>query len=184
MGRAPPRERSPRSARGGNRTGISPGVALRRSLRRPRSEPWCIETLEGGGLPRARVTKWGRLTRARSCRPASAHATPSSGPCLGSYTFPAHEKRVGALAEEMGFRHVSLSSEVMPMVKAVPRGFTTAADAYLTPIIARYVKSFRSGFDEVGSRDGHRGMDSGMDVPSQTSFGRPCMHGRRGSVRQ
>lgn len=35
------------------------------------------------------------------------------------------------------------------MVKAVPRGFTTAADAYLTPVIARYVESFRSGFDEV-----------------------------------
>lgn len=49
----------------------------------------------------------------------------------------------------MGFKHVSLSSEVMPMVKAVPRGFTTAADAYLTPVIARYVESFRSGFDEV-----------------------------------
>lgn len=66
-----------------------------------------------------------------------------------SYTFPEHEQRVGKLAKEMGFKHVSLSSEVMPMVKAVPRGFTTAADAYLTPVIARYVQSFRSGFDEV-----------------------------------
>lgn len=57
---------------------------------------------------------------------------------------------MGQLAEEMGFTHVSLSSEVMSMVKAVPRGFTTAADAYLTPVIKRYVKSFRSGFDQVG----------------------------------
>lgn len=56
---------------------------------------------------------------------------------------------MGRLAGEMGFTHVSLSSEVMSMVKAVPRGFTTAADAYLTPVIARYVKSFRSGFDQV-----------------------------------
>ncbi len=66
-----------------------------------------------------------------------------------SYTFAEHEQRVGKLAEDMGFTHVSLSSEVMSMVKAVPRGFTTAADAYLTPVIARYVKSFRSGFDQV-----------------------------------
>lgn len=66
-----------------------------------------------------------------------------------SYTYAEHEQRVGKLAAEMGFAHVSLSSEVMSMVKAVPRGFTTAADAYLTPVIARYVKSFRSGFDEV-----------------------------------
>eukprot|EP00903_Cladosiphon_okamuranus_P015215 g14063.t1 len=67
---------------------------------------------------------------------------------LHSYTFAEHERRVGQLAEEMGFTHVSLSSEVMSMVKAVPRGFTTAADAYLTPVIKRYVKSFRSGFDQ------------------------------------
>ncbi|CAM9499853.1 unnamed protein product, partial [Laminaria digitata] len=67
---------------------------------------------------------------------------------MHSYTFAEHEERVGKLAQEMGFSHVSLSSEVVPMVKAVPRGFTTAADAYLTPVIARYVKSFRSGFDQ------------------------------------
>lgn len=68
---------------------------------------------------------------------------------MESYTFPKHEERVGKLAREMGFKHVSMSSEVMPMVKAVPRGFTTAADAYLTPVIARYVESFRAGFDQV-----------------------------------
>lgn len=78
-----------------------------------------------------------------------------------SYTFAEHERRVGQLAEEMGFTHVSLSSEVMPMVKAVPRGFTTAADAYLTPVIKRYVKSFRSGFDQVSAGDGGGGGSGG-----------------------
>lgn len=39
----------------------------------------------------------------------------------------------------MGFTCVSLSSVVMPMVKMVPRGFTAAADAYLTPHIMRWV---------------------------------------------
>jgi 5-oxoprolinase (ATP-hydrolysing) len=51
--------------------------------------------------------------------------------------FPQHEQAVGQLAREMGFRQVSLSSAVMPMVKMVPRGFTAAADAYLTPHIMR-----------------------------------------------
>lgn len=74
-----------------------------------------------------------------------------------SYTFAEHERRVGQLADEMGFTHVSLSSEVMSMVKAVPRGFTTAADAYLTPVIKRYVKSFRSGFDQVRAGGGGGG---------------------------
>lgn len=40
----------------------------------------------------------------------------------------------------MGFSHVSLSSHVTPMVKAVPRGFTASSDAYLTPHIKAYLK--------------------------------------------
>ncbi|KAM6412713.1 LOW QUALITY PROTEIN: 5-oxoprolinase [Pluvialis apricaria] len=57
-----------------------------------------------------------------------------------------HEEQVGALAREMGFRHVSLSSAVAGMVRAVPRGYTACADAYLTPCIHRYLESFRAGF--------------------------------------
>lgn len=53
---------------------------------------------------------------------------------------------MGALARELGFRQVSLSSDVMPMVRAVPRGYTACADAYLTPCIGRYLEGFRAGF--------------------------------------
>lgn len=66
---------------------------------------------------------------------------------LHSYTFPHHENRVKAIAEEMGFEQISLSSEVMPMVRMVPRGCTTCVDAYLTPVIKRYLQSFSKGFD-------------------------------------
>ncbi|XP_015426864.1 PREDICTED: 5-oxoprolinase, partial [Myotis davidii] len=54
---------------------------------------------------------------------------------MHSYTWAQHEQQVGALAREMGFTHVSLSSEAMPMVRIVPRGHTACADAYLTPAI-------------------------------------------------
>ena len=65
-----------------------------------------------------------------------------------SYTYGAHEQAVGQLARSMGvFTEVSLSSEVMPMVKMVPRGHTACAAAYLTPKIATYLSSVRSGFD-------------------------------------
>eukprot|EP00873_Tetraselmis_striata_P028673 jgi/Tetstr1/448937/TSEL_036163.t1 len=64
-----------------------------------------------------------------------------------SAIFPDHERQVGELARSMGFTQVSMSSEIMPMVKMVPRGFTTAADAYLTPHIMRYLSTFQSGFD-------------------------------------
>jgi len=65
-----------------------------------------------------------------------------------SALYPDHETQVGELASSLGFTQVSLSSIVMPMVKMVPRGFTAAADAYLTPHILRYVETFSSGFDK------------------------------------
>ncbi|XP_015124792.1 5-oxoprolinase [Diachasma alloeum] len=56
-----------------------------------------------------------------------------------SYSFGEHERRVGELAKSFDFLHVSLSHEVMPMTRIVPRGFTTSADAYLTPHIQNYL---------------------------------------------
>jgi len=67
---------------------------------------------------------------------------------LHSYTFTAHELLLGRIAKEIGFGQVSLSSQVMPMVKMVPRGLTTCIDAYLTPVINAYLQSFKSGFDK------------------------------------
>ena len=46
----------------------------------------------------------------------------------------------------MGFTHVSLSSSVMPMIRIVPRGFTTSVDTYLTPAIKKYLQGFSAGF--------------------------------------
>lgn len=56
------------------------------------------------------------------------------------YRFPEHEKAAGRLAQELGFKQVSLSHEVSPLVKLVPRGDTTVVDAYLSPILRRYVE--------------------------------------------
>ncbi|XP_015431723.1 PREDICTED: 5-oxoprolinase [Dufourea novaeangliae] len=65
-----------------------------------------------------------------------------------SYMFAEHEIRVGELAREAGFPQVSLSHEVMPMTRIVPRGFTACADAYLTPHIKQYLEGFASGFKD------------------------------------
>lgn len=65
---------------------------------------------------------------------------------MHSYTWSSHEQQIGELAHSLGFTHVSLSSEVMPMIRMVPRGYTACADAYLTPCIQRYLDGFRSGF--------------------------------------
>jgi len=59
-----------------------------------------------------------------------------------------HEKRLGELARSIGFKNVTLSSDIMPMIKIVPRGTSAIADAYLTPCIQQYLKGFFAGFDE------------------------------------
>src|SRR6478735_6059624 len=58
---------------------------------------------------------------------------------MHAYRFPEHEKRVAALARELDFAQVSASHEVSPLIKLVGRGDTTVVDAYLSPILRRYV---------------------------------------------
>jgi 5-oxoprolinase (ATP-hydrolysing) len=68
---------------------------------------------------------------------------------LHAYVYPEHERRIGELAASMGcFTQISLSHQVMPMVKLVSRGHTTSAAAYLTPKITTYLASFQAGFDK------------------------------------
>jgi 5-oxoprolinase (ATP-hydrolysing) len=58
---------------------------------------------------------------------------------LHAYRFPAHEARALELAREAGFPQVSVSHRVSPLMKLVSRGDTTVVDAYLSPVLRRYV---------------------------------------------
>ncbi|MFI9763825.1 hydantoinase B/oxoprolinase family protein [Streptomyces sp. NPDC051963] len=60
--------------------------------------------------------------------------------CMHSHLHPAHEQAVGELAARIGFPQISLSSEVSPLMKLVPRGDTAVVDAYLSPVLRRYVQ--------------------------------------------
>ena len=59
---------------------------------------------------------------------------------MHAYRFPAHEQQVARVARDMGFTQVSVSHEVSPLIKLVGRGDTTVVDAYLSPILRRYVE--------------------------------------------
>jgi 5-oxoprolinase (ATP-hydrolysing) len=69
---------------------------------------------------------------------------------LHSYRHPAHERSVGALLQELGFEHVSLSSSLAPLIKIVPRAQTAVVDAYLGPIIADYLVRIGRAVGDVG----------------------------------
>jgi hypothetical protein len=59
--------------------------------------------------------------------------------CMHGYRYPAHETRIGEIARAAGFTQVSESHATSPLMKLISRGDTTLVDAYLSPIIARYV---------------------------------------------
>ncbi len=69
--------------------------------------------------------------------------------CLHSHLYPAHERAIGELAEAVGFGQVSCSSEVSPLMKLVPRGDTTVVDAYLSPVLRRYVSHVAAELEGV-----------------------------------
>ncbi|MFZ4155357.1 hydantoinase B/oxoprolinase family protein [Streptomyces pseudogriseolus] len=69
--------------------------------------------------------------------------------CLHSDRHPAHEQAVGELAARTGFPQISLSSEVSPLMKLVPRGDTAVVDAYLSPVLRRYVRQVADALEGV-----------------------------------
>lgn len=63
---------------------------------------------------------------------------------LHGYLYPSHEQQAAAVARSLGFRQVSLSSEVAPEIGFVDRAGTTVVDAFLTPVLADYLAGLRS----------------------------------------
>jgi 5-oxoprolinase (ATP-hydrolysing) len=68
---------------------------------------------------------------------------------MHAWKYPAHEQRLAALAREGGFTQVSASHAVSPLLRLVPRGDTTVVDAYLSPILRRYVEQVASELEGV-----------------------------------
>ncbi len=63
---------------------------------------------------------------------------------MHGYKFKKHEELIQKLAKNIGFDQISISSQVSPLVKIVCRGDTTVADAYLSPILKKYLNNFTS----------------------------------------
>ncbi len=66
---------------------------------------------------------------------------------LHGYLNPAHELQIGQIAAELGFTQISLSHQVSRLAKLVGRGDTTVVDAYLSPILRRYVGQVEAALD-------------------------------------
>jgi 5-oxoprolinase (ATP-hydrolysing) len=103
---------------------------------------------------------------------------------LHSYNYPDHEIIIGKIAKELGFKQISLSSEIMPMIKIVPRGDTAVIDAYLTPKIKEYLHGFQAGFSGPFSKNNLLFMqsDGGLSPADQFRGCNSILSGPAGGV--
>ncbi|MFD0373800.1 hydantoinase B/oxoprolinase family protein [Streptomyces sp. NPDC127112] len=69
--------------------------------------------------------------------------------CLHSALYPAHEQAIGELAAGLGFPQVSLSCSTGRLTRLVPRGDTAVVDAYLSPVLGRYVRQVAGELDGI-----------------------------------
>ncbi len=70
---------------------------------------------------------------------------------LFSFLYPEHERQVRALAEELAPGcYITASADVLPLVREYPRMSTTVVNAYIGPILAKYIRRLGSGLDDVG----------------------------------
>ncbi|URD49906.1 hydantoinase/oxoprolinase N-terminal domain-containing protein [Chroococcidiopsis sp. CCNUC1] len=76
---------------------------------------------------------------------------------MHGYRYPHHEQQVAAVARKIGFTQISVSHEVSPLMKLVSRGDTTVVDAYLSPILRRYVDRVAS---QLGGSRGKRAEEA------------------------
>ncbi len=79
---------------------------------------------------------------------------------MHGYRFTDHETTVAALAREIGFSQVSVSHDVSPLMKLVSRGDTTVVDAYLSPILRRYVDRVAGEIEGASGSDGQPSNDA------------------------
>ncbi|MDH3400303.1 MAG: hydantoinase B/oxoprolinase family protein [Chromatiales bacterium] len=96
---------------------------------------------------------------------------------MHAYRYAAHEQQAARLATQVGFTQVSTSHDVIPLIRLVGRGDTTVADAYLSPLLLRYIQGLRQELGDtrlmfmqssggLTSADFFRGRDSILSGPA------------------
>jgi 5-oxoprolinase (ATP-hydrolysing) len=99
---------------------------------------------------------------------------------MHGYQYNQHEKQLMQLAKEIGYKQISASHEVSPLQKLISRGETTLVDAYLTPMLLRYIQNISKGLNQktaaqllfmqssggLTSADTFRGRDAILSGPA------------------
>ncbi|KAL3474796.1 Hydantoinase B/oxoprolinase-domain-containing protein [Aspergillus californicus] len=101
---------------------------------------------------------------------------------LHSYLFPDHESKVASLAEEVGFRYVTTSSDICPVIKYLDRSTSVCSEAFLYPIVKHYIADFEAGFSVLPRRVDFMCSDGGLRSASKFRGNEALLSGPAGGV--
>ncbi|KAF5017700.1 hypothetical protein F66182_10356 [Fusarium sp. NRRL 66182] len=101
---------------------------------------------------------------------------------MHAYIFPDHEKVVARIAKDVGFEFITTSSETSPAINFLNRSNSTCSEAYLYPIIRRYVDNFQSGFKIPPKRVEFMCSDGGLKKADRFRGNEALLSGPAGGV--
>ncbi|KAL2210539.1 hypothetical protein CC79DRAFT_1355222 [Sarocladium strictum] len=101
---------------------------------------------------------------------------------MHSYLLPDHENIVADIARNLGFEYVTISSETSPSIKLLNRSTSTCSEAYLYPVIQRYIQSFQSGFKTLPQRIDFMCSDGGLKKADKFRGNEALLSGPAGGV--
>lgn len=101
---------------------------------------------------------------------------------MHSYLYPDHEKSVAAIARDVGFKYISISSDTSPTIKYLRRSTSVCSEAYLYPVIRRYVENFEAGFEHLPNRVEFICSDGGLKQAGRFKGNEALLSGPAGVV--
>ncbi|KAH6884564.1 Hydantoinase B/oxoprolinase-domain-containing protein [Thelonectria olida] len=101
---------------------------------------------------------------------------------MHSYLYPDHENDVAAIAKEVGFKYITTSSQTSPTIKFLRRSTSVCSEAYLYPVIRRYVDNFEAGFKVLPQRVEFMCSDGGLRQSQKFSGNEALLSGPAGGV--
>ncbi|KAJ4386603.1 hypothetical protein N0V93_009501 [Gnomoniopsis smithogilvyi] len=101
---------------------------------------------------------------------------------MHAYVYPEHEDMVARIAKDVGFKYVTTSSSTSPNIKFLIRSNSTCSEAYLYPVIRRYVESFESGFEVLPQRFEFMCSDGGLKQAHKFKGNEALLSGPAGGV--
>ncbi|BCS20466.1 uncharacterized protein APUU_20898A [Aspergillus puulaauensis] len=101
---------------------------------------------------------------------------------LHSYLFPDHEEQAAAIARDVGFRYVTTSSEICPVIKYLDRSSSVCSEAFLYPIVKQYISDFEAGFSILPARVDFMCSDGGLRSASRFRGNEALLSGPAGGV--